>query len=323
MKNNFLRILFQAIFCFCLIFGVMGCRKRPSGVLSENKMVSLLADMEIAEAYANTQMSASSKEKLEMGQRVLEAHGVTNEQLDTTLAWYGRNMDEYSSLYDKVDAEIMKRKEKYIDTGGIAQMEADNLWPYSPHLILSPLSGRESFVFQLPNIQAERGSEVELTFSLPNTTAFKGTLGVDYTDGHGETSSSNFSSKHHVRMLLQTDSAKDISRIFGILEIKDKIDENLYIDSIRLSVLPFDSLAYKNNKRNQRIYGKMLPQPKPEIPEITEPQDSIVSPADSISALAAEPTEEKISGAESPKTEMNKPKTISRKPEEHLKKRSP
>lgn len=288
------------------------CGGRPSNVLPEDKMVGFLVDMELTEAYVNTQVSISNKERLEMGKRVMQAHGVTEEQLDTTLAWYGRNMDEYSKLYDKVDAELLKRQKKYTEIPNQEHKEPDNLWPYTTHLLMSPLSGEETFVFSLPNIEAEKGTKFQFSFQLPNTTGLKGTLGVEYKDGGGESFSSNFSSKKHIDLELHSDTSKLISRIFGILELKEDAVLPLYIDSISLRALPFDSLEYRNKRRNQKSFGVLrqqkVPEKKEEPDSIGLQPDSIVSKTDSLKNLPVEENKVKKKPMASPAPSIDKSK---------------
>lgn len=275
--------------CFIVpvIMIVVSCGNRPSNVLSEKKMVSLLADMEMAEAYVNTQGSSSNDERVEMGKRVLELHGVSEETLDTTLAWYGRNMDKYSELFDKVDAELLKRKKKYVQDEGLILVESDNLWPYSKHLVMSPLSGSDSFVFSFINAELDKGDILDFSFYMPNPTNMKGTLGVEYSDGYGDAVVSNFSNKKKIQMELQTDTSRKVMRIFGTMHIKDVKDLPLYLDSISLKVLPFDSLSYRNKRRSQKEFSNNIPVPvrKKTSVENTDsiPADSIIS--DSVSRI--------------------------------------
>lgn len=248
-----------------LVSLLVACGGRPKGVVSEKKMVDLLVDMELTEAYMNTQGSVSNEERIEMGRRVMEAHGVSEEEVDTTLAWYGRNMDDYSKLFDKVDAEINRKKAKYTEVEGLKKQEADNLWPYSQHLVISPLSGQQSFVFSLSDIDVKNGSKFTFSFYLPNPVSLKGILGVEYSDGYGESSVSNLSSRKKIEMTLQSDTAKKIERLYGILELKELTKNPIYLDSLELRVLPLDSVEYKSKRRVQKTFGALRERPKPVI----------------------------------------------------------
>ena len=263
---------FSNILVVTLLLGFLfSCSDRPSNVLSEDKMVSLMVDMEITEAYVNTQMASSSKEKLEMGQRVLEQHGFSKETLDTTLACYGRNIDEYSELFEKVDKEILKRKQRYTEIPGETNKVLDNLWPYNQHLMISPLSEDESFVFSIPEPKVNKGDILKFSFFLPNATGVKGYLGVEYEEGYGESTVSNVNQKNKFEMELHTDTAKTVSRLFGVMNFKDQPRLPLYIDSISINVEPYDSLTYHNKRRILKSYGILRPQK----PKIEETKDSI------------------------------------------------
>ena len=247
-KKYHFSLLFFSLFIF------VSCGSRPSNVLKENEMVKLMADMEIAEAYANTQTSISPHDREEMGKRVLEAHGVSEETLDTTLAWYGRNMDDYSELFEKVDKEISKRRKKYTEIPDQDSKETDNLWIYGEHLVVSPLSGQDAFSFNIPYPALEKGDRVKLSLYLPNSSNLKNTLGVEYTDGSGEATLSN-STRNNVSLELHTDSSKTVSRIFGMLHLKDTKNLPLYIDSISIKGEPIDTTEYRSKRKLQKKFG--------------------------------------------------------------------
>ena len=233
---------------------LISCSDRPSVVLKEKEMVDLIVDMQLAEAYVNTQGTLTYKEKEEIGRQVLAAHKVSEESLDTTLAWYGRNMDEYSKLYEKVDKEINKRRVKYTEIEGGTIKESDDLWNYGEHLVISPLSGYDAFTFSIPYPEIEKGEIIKLSFFLPNSTSLKNTLGVEYQDGYGEALVNN-STKNKVEIELQTDSSKVVSRIFGTIRVKDLKALPLYLDSLSIKGDPIDTLTYRSKRRSQKSYG--------------------------------------------------------------------
>lgn len=262
---------------FALMLLAASCSKRPGNIIGEDKMVKLMVDMEIAEAYAS-QNSLSSEDRLKLGQRVMATHGVSKEQLDSTLAWYGKNLDNYTALFEKVDKEINRRRIKYSDNPNEANITLANLWPYSPHLVVSPLSGSDAMVFSLHNPKIEKGEIVNFSFVAANRTSGKGVIGVEYADGSGETVVDNFSSKSKVEISLQSDTAKTISRLYGYTLFKDLRSKPLFIDSITITLQPIDSTDYNQKKRNQRSFGAFYRR-KPPVKE--EKRDSVA--ADSIS----------------------------------------
>lgn len=279
MKNRFVCSPLILILFSLLLFA---CGDRPSYVLDEDEMVNLIVDMEIAESYSNMQTGGnrSNKQKVELGRRVLAAHGITPDKLDTSLAWYGRNLDEYSKLFEKVDKELQKRKDLYVENDYEKESDLDNLWPFNQHLIISPLSGHESLIISLLDPPVQSGERLNLSFSLPNRSSMKGLWGVDYSDGTSEAITSTFNNKAKVESSLLTDTAKTVSRIFGVFTVKDKKELPVYIDSLKITTMPFDTLEYRRKKRTQKTYGVMLPKPKPIVQKDSLKTDTV--PVDSI-----------------------------------------
>lgn len=282
MKNHQMKVRTKKLKVFLhsfyfLIFPVLySCNDRPSVVLDEDKMVQLMADMEIAEAYTTQQSSLTSEKRIELGRQILELHGVSEETLDTTLAWYGRNIDDYSKLFEKVDKEINSRKEKYVEKPVEALTDLANLWPYSSHLEISPLSGSESLVFSFSDPEINKGEIVNLNFAMSRLVSGKGILGVEYSDGSGESTISNFNNKKSFKIDMQSDTAKSISRLYGIMMFKELEKNSLYLDSINISLLPVDTVNYKQKRRSQKSYGIMREREKPVVKD-TLPTDSLNS----------------------------------------------
>lgn len=235
-----------------------GCSKRPKGVLREGKMVSLMADLQLAEAYSNTagmgNYNSDSRENL--GKGVLAAHGVTQEEVDSTLAWYGRNMDDYTELFAKVDKEIMSRRKKLMKEEGSKDNinSADMLWPYQTHGVLSALGNSDAWILSLESPDLSRGDVLEWSIRMSESSAFTGVLGVEYADGTSDALSQMLSGKQKYELRLQTDTGKTVSRIYGTLRLKDSKQMPIYADSIMLRRLPFDSLEYHRH-RSLRHYG--------------------------------------------------------------------
>lgn len=254
-------LIFVLILLICL-----SCGKRPGNVLNEDEMIDLMVDMELAEAYSSTQSSFNKNEdRLEMGQRVLAAHGVSGETLDTTLAWYGKNLDEYSALFEKIDEEINRRRAIYMDNPEAQEKSKLTLWPYSEHLVLTKQSGFKDFTFDVESPQIEKGELIRFKFAIASASDLNGILGFEYTDGTGEAMSSNHKSNKQFEIELQSDTGKSIKRIYGIISFPNERDYPVYIDSLAIIREPFDSIQYHQKKRSQKKYGVIQPRKKPVV----------------------------------------------------------
>ena len=271
-KKN--KLIFGIACLFLIVFS--GCsERRPPNVLDEDKMVSLMVDMQLAEAYA-TQFSSSRNDiKMELGKRVLAKHGVSEETLDTTLAWYGRNLDEYTELFEKIDKEILNKRRQFSETSVEYSAQENNLWPYPRHLVVSPLSANDGVIFSIENPGVQKGEVVRMTFALPNAASGKGTLGVEYEDGTGETILNSFNAKKRYEIELQSDTAKKIARLYGFTIFKERNTFPIYIDSVALTVHPIDSTEYRQKRRSQKKYGAPKERERIIISKDTVKNDSI------------------------------------------------
>lgn len=87
------------------------CSKVPDGILSEKKMQGVLTDMLLAEAMVNVDYNTykSDTMKLALYESVFRKHDITQAVYDSSLVWYGRNLDIYMEVYNRVLADLNKR----------------------------------------------------------------------------------------------------------------------------------------------------------------------------------------------------------------------
>lgn len=236
----------------------VGCGHKPEGTLSEKKMVRLMADMQLAEAYSDTEYMGQDIQdrREELAKSVLAENGVTQEELDSTLSWYGRNLDDYNELFKKVDKEIEARKRKILKTEDkyADGDQGDMLWPYAKNGMISSLGTSDGWVISVDNPSLGKGDIVEWKMHLDKMAQITGVLGVDYTDGTSEAATNVISGRPSIELRLQTDTSKTVSRLYGTLRLKDKDIAPLFADSITLRRLPYDSLEFRKY-RNQKHYG--------------------------------------------------------------------
>lgn len=216
-----------------------GCSKRPKDILNEDKMVAVMTDLQIAEAYersgdANGYLQGKSREML--GRGILMQHGVTTEEMDSTLAWYGRNMDEYPKLYKKIDAELNRRQLKYARAAGESDIEGSSadLWPYSRHYVIDDRSLTDGIVATIPVNDLNPGEKLTWKMTVEGATAKDITVGVDYTDGSAEVyKQTNRSFDKWVEVSLQTDTLREVSSIFTLARF-ESTNPRVFVDSVQL-----------------------------------------------------------------------------------------
>lgn len=258
-----------------------GCSDRPKGILSEDKMVQVMVDLQIAEAYERTGDANSylhGKDRELLGRGVLMEHGVTVEEMDSTISWYGRNMDEYSKLYKKIDAELNKRQLKYARAAG----ESDNigsladLWPYSRHYVLDKNSLTNGLIVRIPVTELAPGDKLTWKMIVEGASSRNLTLGVDYENGGSEVYiMANRGMDKWVEVSLQTDSTRSVDRIFAIADF-DTPASRVLIDSIQLFHTPLNHEEYRKGgfQRSVPPAGRKIV-----LPPDTTTNSSLLPPA--------------------------------------------
>lgn len=212
-------------------------------------MVEVMVDIQIAEAYersgnSNDYLNGQNRELL--GRGVLMHHGVTVEEMDCTLAWYGRNMDEYPKLYKRIDSELNKRQLKYARAAGETDKEGSSadLWPYSRHYVLDDRSLTDGLIVNIPVTDLTPGDKLTWKMIVEGASARNLALGVDYENGTSDINRiSNNGFDKWVELSLQTDSTLGVTRIFGIAQFGNS-PRRVLIDSVQLTHLPFNREEY-------------------------------------------------------------------------------
>lgn len=233
-----------------------------------------MADIEIAQAYIQSKgyRDNNSENRERILNYVLEKNGMTREDFDSTLSWYGRHIDKYDDLYAKVDKELARREAKI--SGNSAEMLSNDLWPYSRHLVISSKSSADNLAFSIPANELEKGDRLSWKFRLNMPTDGTALFGVRYTDGTAAYTTQNLNGDN-IEVSLQTDTALTVKDIFGNLKVT--IGRSFVgLDSLTLTSAPFDSTLYYRISSSKRFFG-----PKPKIRK-TEKKDSIIVSKDSI-----------------------------------------
>ncbi len=260
-----------------------GCSDRPKGILSEDKMVDVMVDLQIAEAYersGNADNFLHGKNRELLGRGVLMQHGVTVEEMDSTLAWYGRNMDEYSKLYKKIDAQLNKKQIKYAKAAGESENDlfSADLWPYSRHLMINDRSLTDGIIVNFPVSEVAPGDKLTWKMIIEGSPSRTLTLGVDYDNGTSEIyRATNTSYDKWMEVSLQTDSALTVERIFAIAKFPD-VSQRILIDSIQLAHTPLKSEDYFKNgfQRTIRPAGRKIILPPDTSANSSGVPDSII-----------------------------------------------
>ena len=227
--------------------------------LPEGKMADVIADLQIAEAVSNssTDFQTDSARNV-MRMAILQKHGVTQEEYDASLRWYGHNLEKYTKLYERVE-KVLARKEKKLMASSAGEKEGKEsgaqLWPYSAMAFISPLGNSDAIQFSIPVNDLPKGERLKWKMRLSKTAPVQIMLGVDYADGATSYISQRYSGNTRLELQLQGDSTRTITRLYGYMRVDRRSDLPVWADSIQLTHLPLAKETYGSFTMQQLYNG--------------------------------------------------------------------
>ena len=138
-------------------------------------MENVLFDIHMADAMVsgNYRDFSSEEKKRELYAGIFKKHGVTQQQFDTSLVWYGRNLDKYLAIYsnlnkryavltDSINARIERQKKPAI----LPDSNHINMWEGAKAFILTSLPGKNMIDFNLDTVRLSPKEYHEFTFNI-------------------------------------------------------------------------------------------------------------------------------------------------------------
>ena len=120
------------------------CGNRPSSVLSEKKMESVLYDLYIAEIEIRHNASEFNRDTLLKGQlleSVFKKNRISKAKFDTSLVWYVANLEKYNKINDRliarydVEIALLQKQQEEIEKKK-NETVTDTTFIYSPETII-------------------------------------------------------------------------------------------------------------------------------------------------------------------------------------------
>ena len=126
------------------LIAATACNRVPSYVIQPDDMAEVLADMRMADAVITVHPSqyAQPSKKMAIKDAIFEKHGITSEQFDTSLVWYGRNTERFSDVND-LTIEILEQRMKEANVLAAGQMamtvagDSVDLWNGYPYYVIN------------------------------------------------------------------------------------------------------------------------------------------------------------------------------------------
>ncbi len=226
------------------------CSKTPGGVLSEKKMKDVLVDMQIAEAMIGTDAKAyeSDAEKDALYQSVFRKHKITQADYDSSLIWYGRNLDVYMQVYDLVLAEMNDRQKALGDVQAtaapVSKRDSVDIWPRLTYLTLSPKAVFNGVTVDIkPDKNYPSGSTFVLGLRVWGLNdAMKSRPTVKLSANQGDTTiivNEKIMHDGYHETVLRTVPTKQIRSVFGSIRMEERGNNKdayfkIYVDSLNL-----------------------------------------------------------------------------------------
>lgn len=131
-----------------LVFSLTACKKKlPDGVLDQGKLQEVLYDYHMAQALAQTHHDSLAYYEWYYTEMVWQKHHLTEQEFQTTMAYYARNAELLAKVYAKLDEQLAEATAGGVHETNIyermttAAGDTLNFWPGKSFYVLSPETG--------------------------------------------------------------------------------------------------------------------------------------------------------------------------------------
>ncbi len=270
-----------AVIGFVTIAAMASCSRVPDHVIQPEPMAELMADIRVADAVVavNGRRYTTEQSKLALKRAVMERHGVTEAQFDTSLIWYGHNIAKYQEVTD-LSIEILERRQRELaKAAGEAAMsvagDSVDVWDLPQYVVITRRSPSDFIAFSRdsdPNWEPGDIYTFRARLSTPVVSA-TWNLTAEYDDGAISMLTADMSAANPARqeITLFTDSTRTAVRVSGWLSVSPEGIKPAIVDSISVVRRRNEAVSPGNRRFFQRL---MLP---PKNYAAKDDSDSVVS----------------------------------------------
>jgi len=154
MSQSSLNKIFSFFLLF-LLFVLPACDDRPKNVLSKKEMVEVLTEYHLLHGTLQVSNKYYTPESNLYFQYLLQKHGVTQAEFDSSMVWYAKNPKKFERIYADVQLrlnnlreDIVKGKFQSFDSIGF-RMLTNNLWNLHPSYHFTSDSVRTKLPFKI------------------------------------------------------------------------------------------------------------------------------------------------------------------------------
>lgn len=246
-----MRILRTFLLAVIALSAAFACNRVPDGVLPQEEMAQLMADIYIGESVVEANTGAyNDSVKRAFRQSIYARHGVSSADVDSSLRWYGYNMERFIDVYDRTIEILNERSDDARDRAGAAaqtltadgssvSLEGDSVdvWndirfrPFSRRLPANVMP----FLLKFDS-NWEKGDVYTLRAkTLGNSYPVRFSAAVEYSDGTKETFSGTMPLDGWHELRFAIDTLKNAREIYGALQYTAPPGEIIFVDSISLT----------------------------------------------------------------------------------------
>lgn len=239
------------------------CSGVPSDVIQPEEMAQLMADVHTGEAVVdmNRWDYESDSMKLVFKESVYAKHGVTSEQVDSSMAWYGRNITRYMDVYDRTIEILEQRLTETGNREAAAAMsiagDSVDVWPYPRYLSFTPLSPSGYITFRF---NADENWEKGDVYTWRAKFIINGNDGewgmaATYSDGAVETIYSGYGQEGWREITLRSDSTRTMTSLRGYMRADLGQTRMALVDSIEIIRKRLSPDDYGQRYRQRGVYN--------------------------------------------------------------------
>lgn len=252
-----------------LVLVFAACNRVPEQVIQPDEMAELMADVRVADAViaVNPAQYNVPGTREALRQAVFDRHNVTKEQFDSSLVWYGHNMNLYQDIADKT-IEILEARMAKVN-GVVAEAalsvagDSVDVWQRPTAMIVNSFSPSPYITF---NLQSDRNWQRGDFFTwnahlaVPPTDA-SWSITAEYSDGTTETvvASLDITELNRQSLTFFTDSTRTAVALSGWLRLGLNGDRPVVIDSLSLT----RSRITMPNQPYRRMQRRVVPRIDP------------------------------------------------------------
>lgn len=238
------RALVSILFC-CLL---VACSKTPDGVLKEKKMQYVQRDMVFAEGLIsqNPNEYNTPEKKQALYDAVFRKHNITEAVYDSSLMWYGRNLDVYMKVIDRISEDLKKIESDVNDEiknapQGPSRTDSIDIWPLRRNYNFTARNGGNRLAFDIkPVSNYPSGSSFVMAakvYGVSSEMAYPPVIKLSAEQNDTIiTVRDTVKEDGIIKLILKTVPTMQVKRVFGDIHISglDTIDYKIIMDSVNI-----------------------------------------------------------------------------------------